>query len=203
MKYQSRYLSIYLSRKQFTCSIITRTVFASTVLERYLFEHKLNIEQVIELCERNWPQENLEAGPTTVRIIRAGDIMLSIGRKRFEQFNLTPAEFDTLATLRKIGSPHEAKPSCLCKANLLSSGGLTKVLNNLEQRGLITRQPDSEDKRSRIVHLSPEGLALIEEAMAAVLETNEKVFSSIYSDEERKQLDVLLSKFHHGIEKLF
>jgi DNA-binding MarR family transcriptional regulator len=168
-----------------------------------LFEHKLNVEQLIEKFESNWPQANQKAGSTCVRMIRGGDIMLAIGRKRFEQFNLTPAEFDTLATLRKIGPEHEASPSCLCKANLLSSGGLTKVLNNLADRGFITRQFNHSDKRSRLVKLTDEGLKLIEEAMATVLETNEKIFSTIFTDDEQEQLNQLLSKFHKGIDKLF
>jgi DNA-binding MarR family transcriptional regulator len=168
-----------------------------------LLENKLNVEQLIEKFEQNWPQENQQAGTTTVRMIRAGDIMLSIGRKSFEQFKLTPAEFDTLATLRKIGAPHEASPSCLCKANLLSSGGLTKVLNNLEDRGLITRFSREDDKRSRIVKLNDNGIALVDETMAKVLDTSDKIFSTIFSDEERKQLNTLLSKFHREIDTLF
>jgi DNA-binding MarR family transcriptional regulator len=91
----------------------------------------------------------------------------------------------------------------LCKANLLSSGGLTKVLNNLEGRGFISRQSNQNDKRSRLVKLTDEGLKLIDEAMANVLDTNEKVFSTIFTDEEQKQLNELLSKFHQGIDKLF
>ncbi len=171
--------------------------------ETVLFEHKLNVEQLIEKFEANWPQPNQKAGMTCVRLIRGGDIMLAIARKRFEKFNLTPAEFDTLSTLRKIGSEHETTPSCLCKVNLLSSGGLTKVLNNLEYRGLISRQSSAADKRSRSVKLTGEGLSLIDEAMNEVLETHEKVFSSIFNNEEREQLNKLLSKFHKGIEKLF
>jgi len=168
-----------------------------------LFEHKLNVEKLVENFEKNWPQPNQKSGATSVRIIRAGDIMLSIARKRFEQFKLTPAEFDTLATLRKIGIPHEASPSCLCKANLLSSGGLTKVLNNLEDRGLIERTTHEDDKRSRLVKMTQQGTDLVDNAMATVLETNETVFSAIFNDEEREQLNQLLSKFHKGIEKLF
>jgi DNA-binding MarR family transcriptional regulator len=172
-------------------------------LETVLFEHKLNVEQLIEKFEANWPQPNQKAGTTCVRMIRGGDIMLAIARKRFEQFSLTPAEFDTLATLRKIGPEHEASPSCLCKANLLSSGGLTKVLINLEDRGFISRQYHEADKRSRLVKLTDDGLKLIDEAMANVLETNEKVFSTIFTDKEQEQLNQLLSKFHQGIDKLF
>lgn len=167
-----------------------------------MLENKLNVEELIKRFEQNWPQEHQKAGPTTVRLIRAGDIMLSIARKRFEQFGLTPAEFDTLSTLRKLGEPYEAGPSNICQANLLSSGGLTKVLNNLEQRGLIARHSHVTDKRSRLVRLTGDGLKLIEAAMASVLDSHDSLFSVIFTEEESAQLNQLLSKFHHQVEKL-
>ena len=165
-----------------------------------MLEHKLNVERLIEQFELNWPQPNDAACSTAVRLIRAGDIMLAIGRRRFEQFNLTTAEFDTLSTLRKMGAPYELSPSSICKSNLLSSGGLTKVLNKLELRGLIERLSNEQDKRSRLVRLSDEGLTLINQAMENILEYNEKLFSSIYTHEERQQLNTLLQKFHQSIE---
>ncbi len=165
-----------------------------------MLEHKLNIERLIELFELNWPQANDTACSSTVRLIRAGDIMLAIGRSRFEQFSLTTAEFDTLSTLRKMGAPYELSPSSICKSNLLSSGGLTKVLHHLEKRGLIERLPNPEDKRSRLVRLSDEGLTLITQAMENILAYNEKLFSAIYTAEERQQLNDLLKKFHLAIE---
>lgn len=165
-----------------------------------MLENKLNVEKLISQCEINWNQPNDGAGPTTVRLIRAGDIMLAISRRRFEQFNLTAAEFDTLSTLRKIGAPYELNPANICKSNLLSSGGLTKALNNLENRGLVERLSNSKDKRSRIVRLSEDGLTLINQAMEVLLENNERLFASIYSEEERRQLNVLLQKFHQAFE---
>lgn len=166
-----------------------------------MLENKLNVEDLIKRFEKNWPQEHQKAGPTTVRLIRAGDIILSIGRKRFEKFNLTPAEFDTLSTLRKVGAPYQLSPSSICQANLLSSGGLTKVLKSLEERGLVQRIASKSDKRSRMVQLTAEGIELIEKAMASVLEAKDRLFSSIFSDDELDTLNDLLSKFHREIEK--
>lgn len=159
-------------------------------------EQKLNVEDLISRTQKNWPQSNLDAGATAVRLIRAGDMMLSNCRKFIEQFNLTPAEFDTLATLRKMGAPYALTPSELCQANLLSSGGLTKILIHLEELGLISRQPNASDKRSRIITLTEKGNRLIEESMAMVLSEHEQKLSAIYSANERAELNRLLRKFH-------
>lgn len=159
-------------------------------------EQKLNIEDLIARTRNNWSQDNLNAGATAVRLIRAGDMMLSSCRKFIEQLNLTPAEFDTLSTLRKMGAPYKLTPSELCKANLLSSGGLTKILKHLERQGLISRQTDASDKRSRIVALTEAGKTLIEKTMLLVLHEHEEKLTAIYTAEEREELNRLLRKFH-------
>ena len=159
-------------------------------------EPKLNVEDLITYSQKNWPQDNMDACATTVRLIRASDIMFANTRKIFDRLHLTPAEFDTLATLRKMGAPFKLTPSELCKANLLSSGGLTKILIHLEQKGLISRQAHESDKRSRIVALTETGKCFIEETMTTVLREHEEKLSSIYTEEERKELNRLLRKFH-------
>ncbi len=159
-------------------------------------ESKLNVEDLIINSRNNWPQDNMSAGETAARLIRASDMMLSGCHKFIEHLQLTPAEFDTLATLRKMGAPYKLTPSGLCKANLLSSGGLSKILNHLEQKGLISRQAHDSDKRSRIIALSDAGRALIEESMSMVLNEHEQKLTAIYTAAERKELNRLLRKFH-------
>ena len=159
-------------------------------------EQKLNIEELITRTKENWPQDNLDAGATAVRLIRSGDMMLSNSRNLIERFNITPAEFDTLATLRKMGAPYTLTPSELCKANLLSSGGLTKILIHLEDMGLISRETHVSDKRSRLITLTEKGNYLIEESMAIVLKEQEQKLSAIYTMDERAKLNQLLRKFH-------
>ena len=62
-----------------------------------------------------------------------------------------------LATLRSVGSPFELQPTELKARLLMSSGGVSNVLNRLEGRGLIERKPDDNDGRSCWVRLTTEG----------------------------------------------
>ena len=157
---------------------------------------------MINRCKSEWPQKHHDAGATVVRIIRASDNLLSNGRKRFEKYDLTAAEFDTLATLRKCGEPYQLMPSHICEANLLSSGGLTKVLISLEERKLIKRVTHPEDKRSRLVKLTAAGKKLIEQVMEEVLQAHENLLSILWTKQEREQFNQLMKKFHDGIENL-
>jgi DNA-binding MarR family transcriptional regulator len=80
--------------------------------------------------------------------------------------------------------------------NLVSSGGLTKVLNSLEKNGLITRRQCADDQRSRLVKLTEKGKKLIEEALEIVLARHEKQLSDALSSDEREMLNKLLMKIN-------
>ncbi|MBK7793355.1 MAG: MarR family transcriptional regulator [Betaproteobacteria bacterium] len=79
---------------------------------------------------------------------------------------LSLAEFDVLATLRNTPPPHEATPSRIQDAMVITSGGLTKLMHQLEGRGLVRRLQFEDDLRVKPVRLTPKGARLIEAAMA-------------------------------------
>jgi DNA-binding MarR family transcriptional regulator len=154
----------------------------------------MSVEQMIQSMRSSWDQDNLEAAFTVIRLYRGRDQLYSRARAIMEQYDLNPGEFDALASLRKMGPPYKLTPSNICQANLVSSGGLTKVLNNLEKRGYITREIDSKDLRSRIVKLTKSGKSLIEEAFANVLKSHQENLSRIFTKKEREEFDRLLIK---------
>lgn len=77
---------------------------------------------------------------------------------------LERAWFDVLAALRRAGPPHELNPEALMELLMLSSGGMTKRLDNMERAGLSERHPDPGDRRGRLVRLTPAGKRLIDRA---------------------------------------
>ena len=79
---------------------------------------------------------------------------------------LSEAEFDVLATLRNIPPPHEATPSRIQDEMVITSGGLTKLMHQLEIRGLVRRLQFEGDLRVKPVRLTPKGARLIEAVMA-------------------------------------
>lgn len=159
---------------------------------------KMSVEQMVQRMRENWDQGNLEAACTVIRLYRARDLLFGRARAIMETYDLNPGEFDTLASLRKVGPPYTLTPSDICEANLVSSGGLTKVLNSLEKRAYITREKDSKDLRSRIIKLSKTGKTLIEEALGKVLDSHEENLSRVFSDKEREEFNRLLIKLQQA-----
>lgn len=84
----------------------------------------------------------------------------------------------------------------------VDKGAVSRVLDKLEARHLITRQP-GKDRRSSIVLLTKKGEELTPK-LARLAELNEKEFFSCLSETDKKQLKSILKKLlqHAGIDSL-
>lgn len=77
---------------------------------------------------------------------------------------------------------------------VISSGGLTKVLNQLERKGLITRLIDEHDKRSKPIKLTPTGEQKAIDALLQLQSTTDGWVHGRLSDEKIIALSNLLSE---------
>jgi DNA-binding MarR family transcriptional regulator len=111
----------------------------------------------------------------------------------FESHGLTGGEFDVLAALRRVGAPYRRTPTSLSDALLVTSGGMTKRLAALERRGLIRREADPGDGRSRAVSLTPEGKRLVDAVMPELIAHELRLLDEIAAG-DRADLAGLLEK---------
>lgn len=111
-----------------------------------------------------------------------------------QHFKLSIAEFDVLATLRNAPAPHEMTPTQIQHQIVITSGGLTKVLLQLETRGLIERLQSKEDLRVKPVRLTLAGQTLIEAAMQEVVGATGTWLRNALTRAEIKQLAALLQR---------
>ena len=73
----------------------------------------------------------------------------------------------------------------------LSSGGMTQLLDRLEQRGLVARRPHPTDRRGLLVQLTPDGRRLADDVLTLRL-TKAAAFLAGLTAEQREQLQTLL-----------
>jgi DNA-binding MarR family transcriptional regulator len=157
-----------------------------------------HVDEILLQWQRERP--DLDVGPMGL-IGRLGRIVHYLTRemeKTFAAFGLTGASFDVLATLRRSGSPYSLSPGDLLATMMITSGTLTNRIDQLEKAGLVTRAQSPEDRRVVIISLTPTGLATVEAAVTAHVETQKRLVS-VLSDEERALLDVQLRAFLAGI----
>ena len=104
--------------------------------------------------------------PLMLHLHRAQGLAFAQARALWAGHGLTPAEFDVLATLRNAPPPRELTPSQLQDFVMITSGGLTKVMRQLESRNLVVRTQPGSDQRVKPVRLTQSGKRLVEKAMA-------------------------------------
>lgn len=137
------------------------------------------IEDVLGLMRRNWPEMLPERAGFVIAVQRLTRLLQRSAAEALAPFALTLTEFELLSALRIQPPPYRLTPSDLYASMLMSSGGLTKVLKTLEIRGLVARQMDASDGRSRPVQLTTEGYDVINAAMAAVQAREAPVFEAM------------------------
>jgi DNA-binding MarR family transcriptional regulator len=76
----------------------------------------------------------------------------------------------------------------------LSPSGITRLLDRLEDQGLVGKGECKEDARVSYAVLTDEGLAKIKEAWPGHVESVERMVGNVLSEEEVKTLTELLSR---------
>jgi DNA-binding MarR family transcriptional regulator len=114
-------------------------------------------------------------------------------------YGITLPEFDLLAVLRRCGPPFRRSAGELCAHTLLSSGAMTNRIDRLEQKGLVLRERNPEDRRGVLVALTGDGHELADVLVAERLrEAHDRV--SVLSPKDRIQLEALLTRFLQALQ---
>jgi DNA-binding MarR family transcriptional regulator len=135
----------------------------------------------------------------TARLSRLGRHLAMREEEVFERFGLNRGEVGVLSALRTVGPPHRLSPTRIGKGLMLSSAGVTSRLDRLERRGLVTRQPDPEDRRGVIVELAAQGKELVEAAVGANTANGRQLLARL-APEEIATLEGLLRRILAGLE---
>jgi len=99
------------------------------------------------------------------KLMRAAESVTSRTSRPMTAADLTISQFGVMEALLHKG------PLCqrdIAAKILKSTGNMTMVIDNLEKRGLVRRERDSDDRRYFTVHLTETGSALIVKVFADV-----------------------------------
>jgi MarR family 2-MHQ and catechol resistance regulon transcriptional repressor len=83
---------------------------------------------------------------------------------------------------------------------LLTSGSMTAAVDRLERRGLVRRDDDPNDRRARLVRLTPDGKKLIRGMFSSHEQMMESAVAGLTA-KERATLLGLLRKLGRGAEE--
>lgn len=150
------------------------------------------VDAILDQWRRERPDLDVSPMGPIGRIKRCSALLQRRLEEVFGRFDLTPWEFDVLATLRRSGAPYRMTPTSLFSALMVTSGTMTHRLQRLEAKSLIQRTPNDQDARSMLVQLTPKGCQLIDRAVEAHLD-NERTILAPLSAGTLAGLDAQLS----------
>ena len=93
-----------------------------------------------------------------IKLLRAADSVAAKAHFHLSGANLSPSQFGVLEALLHVGPLYQNQ---LGRKLLKSSGNITMVVDHLEQRSLVQRERDMDDRRRVTVQLTPAGRKLI------------------------------------------
>jgi DNA-binding MarR family transcriptional regulator len=110
------------------------------------------------------PEEEL-----SLSIVRTSERLSQKMGKLLKQADLTPTQYNALRILRGAGT-EGASCTEISDRMVTMDSDITRLLDRLEARGLISREREAKDRRRIQTHISEQGLRLISELDGPVTE---------------------------------
>lgn len=123
---------------------------------------------------------------------RTYDRLRAFEDELFSRYGLTPQQYNVL---RLLGHVHPEAVRTLDLAGRLVSRApdITRMLDKLEQRGLIERDRPADNRRIVQVKISAAGLALLEEMRAPIRDCHTQQLGHLTREELESLVDLLRS----------
>ena len=124
------------------------------------------------------------------QLMRATNIVTEKMHKHLLMHKLSISQFGVIEALYHLG------PLCqkeIGEKILKTSGNITLVIDNLEKRGLVTREKDPADRRRMTVKMTKSGYELIEKIFPVHSKIAQKVFS-VLEPKGQQSLSKILKK---------
>lgn len=129
-------------------------------------------------------------------IRRAHQLAVAIFMEEAGDFDLTPVQFAILNAL--IDDPGEDQVTLAAKV-AFDAATFGSVIGRLEAKGWVRREPDAQDRRRKLLWVTPDGERAAAEAKRAVSKAQARILAPLQAA-ERQQLMALLGKLVTGHE---
>jgi DNA-binding MarR family transcriptional regulator len=155
------------------------------------------VDAIVQQWRDQRPDLDPSAKHITGRIVRLAVLFQAeferIKGAAFEQHGLKETDFGVLSPLRRAGEPFELTPTELARHRMITSGGMTAALDRLEDKGMIVRVPNPNDRRGSLVRLTDRGREVIDASMELHAEVEHQLVAAL-NEQDAADLQRILRK---------
>jgi MarR family transcriptional regulator, 2-MHQ and catechol-resistance regulon repressor len=127
-------------------------------------------------------------------LVRSYQALSAYSEAHVRQFDLTPAQFDVIATL---GNTNGMCMGDLGEKTLITKGTLTGVIDRLIHKQLVDRETPAENRRSVLVKLTPAGQEVFDRVFPSHIAHLKDRFNKL-DPTELELLKVLLARLRQA-----
>jgi DNA-binding MarR family transcriptional regulator len=138
---------------------------------------------------------NTRAEEACLAILRTSAQLDRMFLQKLRPFNLTPPQYNLLRILRGAG-PKGLACGQISDRMIALDPDVTRLLDRLEKRGLITRARERDDRRVVITTITASGIDLISPLDDLTEQMVLQLFQSTSADDTRKLIDLLAHVRH-------
>ncbi|KRK98417.1 MarR family winged helix-turn-helix transcriptional regulator [Companilactobacillus futsaii] len=131
-------------------------------------------------------------------VMRYSMVKKRIAAKYLKEEDLNTFESILLGIVYK---KKECSQDKIGEITLFDGASIARALKKLEDRGFVSRQPDPNNRRKKIVTITDAGQKLYDEVRKAFHKGNDAIFKDITS-EEQTQLEKILIKVYKNLDNI-
>lgn len=151
-------------------------------------------ECLLEAAQQ-FPQLDPSACEVFLHLLRTGDEAFRVTEAHFHAQGLSQGRFTVLMLLydKSCGRTNVFTPAQLAEKAGVTRATMTGLIDTLERDGMVTRKPDSADRRQLCVELTPRGTAFLNKLLPEHFRRIAALMS-VLSETERRTMVRLLGK---------
>lgn len=149
------------------------------------------VDDLVAAWHTQRPDLDVEPLQVLSRVSRLARHLDIARRSAFASHGLESWEFDVLSALRRAGPPFQLTPGALLRATLVTSGTMTNRIDRLAASGYVRREPDPRDRRGVLVTLTEEGEAVVDAALADLLDSERELLAGLDKEQRQALADLL------------
>lgn len=142
-------------------------------------------------------QESSARQRTVMELVRTADLVRRYFTELYAPHGLAPQQYNVLRILRGA-RPQPLATMEIAERMLEKTPGITRLLDRLEEKGLVERERHPEDRRVVLCSITDRGLELLEALEEPVREATEGVLREL-DDAEVARLSELLARVRSGV----
>jgi len=141
--------------------------------------------------EKRYPGSSAKATECAMNLVLTADLLERRIAGLLQPFDLSPATGLVLSILADSATP--VSPTRIADRLIISRASVTSLLDSLEKRGFVKRQPHPSDRRMLSVELTDSGRQVANQ-FRPIVHQQQKVWLNALNEKEQEQLIQMLHR---------